>query len=93
VTDIPFPDEHFSCESLVEIVTDYLEGALPEELSERIDVHLARCPGCQSVVDQVREVVRLTGNLSTRQVDELDAGSRGLLMETFRDAHRSDRPD
>lgn len=90
MTYIPTPDEHFPCETLVEIVTDYLEGALPEELVERIDIHLSLCPGCQSVVDQVREVVRLTGNLSTREVDEMDTGSRALLMETFRAAHRGD---
>jgi predicted anti-sigma-YlaC factor YlaD len=90
VNEIPTPDEHFPCEHLVEIVTDYLEGDLPGELVERIDVHLALCPGCQSVVDQVREVVRLTGHLSTHQVDDMDAGSRALLMETFRSAHRDD---
>jgi len=36
--------EDLSCQELVELVTDYLEGALPPELRARFDQHIATDP-------------------------------------------------
>jgi predicted anti-sigma-YlaC factor YlaD len=35
-----------NCKQLVELVTDYLEGQLPEHVRARVDEHLAGCTGC-----------------------------------------------
>ena len=50
-----------TCQELVELVTGYLEGALPARERERFEHHLALCPGCVIYVEQMRETVRLTG--------------------------------
>ena len=51
------------CREVVELVTDYLEGALPARTRARVERHLARCRGCAAYVQQMREVVRLLANL------------------------------
>ena len=52
-----------SCNELVELITDYLEGALGPEDRERFEDHLAGCEGCQAYVDQMRETIRAAGRL------------------------------
>ena len=44
-------------------MTEYLEGELSDEERERIDAHLEACGDCARVLDQWREVIRLTGRL------------------------------
>ena len=51
------------CREVVELVTDYLEGALPARTRARFERHLARCRGCSAYVEQMREVVRLLARL------------------------------
>jgi anti-sigma factor RsiW len=60
--------EDLACIDLVELVTNYLEGALPDEEARRLELHLASCPGCTEYVAQLRTI----------------AGSlRGLTEESF----------
>jgi predicted anti-sigma-YlaC factor YlaD len=73
-----------ACNELVELVTDYLEGALTPGDVQRIDRHLEVCPGCRSVLAQWREAIRLTGRLAETEVDDLDPDTRARLMATFR---------
>jgi len=70
-----------TCQELVELVTDYLEGALPGADVERFESHLAICPGCSTYVDQFRETIRLTGRL---RVDDLEPAARDTLLAQFR---------
>ena len=35
-----------TCSELVELVTEYLDGALPAERAVAFEQHLERCPGC-----------------------------------------------
>ena len=51
------------CQQAVELVTDYLEGALPAADHRRLEAHLADCPHCTEYLAQIRETIRLTGRL------------------------------
>lgn len=73
--------EELTCRELVELVTDYLEGALPPEDAARFERHLAVCPGCTTYVEQIREIVRQTGRL--READ-LRPEARDALLAQFR---------
>ena len=58
------PDAHdLTCKELVELVTDYLEGALSPADQRRFDEHLAGCPYCRIYLEQMRQTVRLLGKL------------------------------
>lgn len=66
-----------ACAELVELVTDYLEGALPARRQRAIDHHLAKCDGCHAYVEQMRETRRMSGALRAEDVPE--AGVDALL--------------
>lgn len=70
-----------ACEELVEIITDYLEGTLPERDRARFDAHLMTCPGCREYVEEMRTTLRLTGRLTT---DSISAEARDELLRAFR---------
>ncbi len=73
------------CRDLVELVTDYLEGALPPEERIRFELHLAICPGCATYVRQLRGTLRAAGRLSE---DSLPDETRERLLTAFRDWKR-----
>jgi anti-sigma factor RsiW len=76
-----------SCQELVELVTDYLEGALPPEERARFEHHLERCRGCTNYVEQIRITIALTGPV---HADELDPSVCDAIVEAFRDWSRAD---
>ena len=55
--------QHMTCKELVELVTDYLEGALPDTDRLRFDEHLQGCPFCRTYLDQMRRTIRTLGQL------------------------------
>ena len=73
--------EELSCQELVELITDYLEGALPAELHERFDAHIAHCSGCQAYLEQMRRTIRATGTLSA---EGLSPEAERTLLDAFR---------
>jgi predicted anti-sigma-YlaC factor YlaD len=83
------PDNDFPCQILVEIVTDYLEGALPPDIVARIDIHLAECSGCTSVLEQLQQVIRVSQRAAITQVDSLDPSMRQQLLDAFSEARGS----
>lgn len=74
-----------SCARIVGLVTDYLEGALPEGVRARFEEHLSYCPPCREYLAQMRATVQLTGRLTESDVppETMDA-----LMRAFRDEAR-----
>jgi anti-sigma factor RsiW len=73
--------EELSCQELVELVTDYLEGALPSELHDRFERHIAHCSGCQTYLQQMRATIRATGTLT---VDSVTPDAESTLLDAFR---------
>jgi len=47
------------CASGVELLMDYLEGALPEDLRADLEAHVAACPRCTAFVASYRETPRI----------------------------------
>lgn len=45
------------CREFVELVTDYLAGALPEHESVRFEAHLAECDSCAGYLQDMRRIV------------------------------------
>jgi len=56
------------CREVVEVLTDYLDGALPSDEREALEQHLLACAGCTTHLEQLRTSVRLTGSLSEDEV-------------------------
>jgi anti-sigma factor RsiW len=51
----------FACRELVELVTEYLDGALPAVVVETVEEHLQGCDGCAAYVRQIRVAVYTLG--------------------------------
>ena len=75
-----------NCKGLVELVTDYLEGALGEADLRRFDQHIAGCGGCTRYLEQLRATIRIAGTITT---DDLSPEAERALLEAFADWVRS----
>ena len=73
--------EYFTCREMVELVTDYLEGAMPPHERAIFEAHLAVCPGCTAYLEQMRETIRMVGKLTE---EALSPQARDDLMDVFR---------
>ena len=70
------------CREFVELVTDYLEGALPEHERARFEAHLAECDGCAGYLEDMR---RLVDTLHATPEPPPDPETREALLRAFRD--------
>jgi anti-sigma factor RsiW len=73
--------EHLSCQEVVELVTEYLDGSLSSEDASLFEQHLNFCEGCVVYVDQLRMTVGALGEL---REEHLSAEAKGRLMGAFR---------
>jgi len=73
-----------SCQELVELVTDYFEGAMVPEERERFEAHVADCPGCDIYLGQMRATLALTRATPIVESKPEVAG----LLAAFRDWKR-----
>jgi anti-sigma factor RsiW len=71
-----------TCKELVELVTEYLEGALSRDEQARFERHLSICPGCRTYVQQFRETIAMTGRL---REEDVPPGARDELLAQFHD--------
>lgn len=74
-----------SCQHVVELVTDYLEGRLGWRDRRRFERHLRACDGCDRYLDQMRETLALLG---TVPLDTLSPQAQDTLMDAFRELGR-----
>ena len=70
------------CQELVELITDYLEGALSEVDRLRFEQHLAECRHCRTCLLQMRQTIQALGTLAEETIpDEV----KFQLLRAFRD--------
>jgi anti-sigma factor RsiW len=72
------------CQELVEVLTDYLEDALPERDRLRLEAHLEECDACTAYLDQFRRTIALVGRV---EVDQLAPETHAGLLRAFRELH------
>ena len=70
-----------SCQEVVEVVTDYLEGKLAPEAVAIFEAHLAICDGCQYYLDQIRITIATVGRIED---EEVPAELRDTVLAAFR---------
>jgi anti-sigma factor RsiW len=68
-----------TCHELVQLVTEYLEGELPESDRRRFERHLAECEDCSRYLQQMRQTIELTG----LREGSLQPEARDALVRTF----------
>ena len=69
------------CQQAVELVTDYLEGALSRRDRRRFESHLRGCPNCSAYLEQIRMTIELTGAMDP---EELTPDAKQDLIDLYR---------
>jgi predicted anti-sigma-YlaC factor YlaD len=75
-------DIEMACKDLVEVVTDYLEGAMAPDERRRFEEHLRECPYCIEYLDQMRQ---LAGGLGGLRDETIGPERRDALLAAFRE--------
>ena len=70
------------CQEFVELVTDYLEGALSRRDRRRMEKHLRGCDGCAAYLERSASTVRTLGELPP---EPADPHVREHLLAAFRE--------
>ena len=78
-------DRELTCAQLVEVITDYLEGALAPVDVERVEEHLVFCDGCTTYLEQMRATVAMAGRL---RAEDIPPELQERLLGTFRQWRR-----
>jgi anti-sigma factor RsiW len=69
------------CQQAVELVTDYLEGALARRDRRRFEAHLQACPNCSAYLEQIKMTIALAGSI---EPEDLAPEARADLTELYR---------
>jgi anti-sigma factor RsiW len=70
-----------TCKEIVELVTDYLDGALPPGEVARFEEHVMSCPPCQAHLEQMRRTIDVVGHISE---ESLSPEAERDLLQAFR---------
>ena len=76
----------FSCQEMIEVVTNYLDDAQAPDERQRFERHLSRCAGCNTYLDQIRETIRQTGMVPDEE--SLPPALREEIVAQFRNWKR-----
>ena len=76
----------YSCQEMIEVVTNYLDAALSTDEEQRFERHLSRCAGCNTYVEQIRETIRQTGMVPHEE--SLPPALREEIVAQFRNWKR-----
>lgn len=70
-----------TCAEVVELVSDYLDGALAEPEAQQVAEHLEDCSGCQAYFEQVRAAAE---GVARVEPANLPPDVRAKLLDAFR---------
>jgi anti-sigma factor (TIGR02949 family) len=79
-------NEEFKCQEMIEVVTNYLDDALPPDERQRFERHLSYCAGCSTYLDQMRETITQTGMVAREE--SLPPALRDRILAQFRTSKR-----
>jgi anti-sigma factor RsiW len=71
-----------SCREVVELVTDYFEGALSDDDTARFEEHIGQCFWCARYLDQMRVTIRTVGRI---EENSISPAAKEALLDAFRD--------
>jgi predicted anti-sigma-YlaC factor YlaD len=87
VTEFPIVPGGISCQEVVELVTAYLEAALPAEQMEQMQEHLLHCAACLEYVEQIRMTARIAAVATVELELRPDRDALLHAFEEFRHSH------
>lgn len=74
-------EDELTCIELVQLITNYLEGALSPDDQARFEAHLAGCENCTHYVEQMRKTLTALNHLP---VESIEPAVQAELLAIFR---------
>ena len=68
--DFSVSADEVTCQQFVELITDYLEGALTARTVGHVEEHLVMCDWCVTYLEQMQTTIALLGSLGAGAVPE-----------------------
>ena len=78
------PGMTITCEEVVDIVTDYLEGTVDDPTRAELEAHLALCPHCRTYLDQMRQTIDELGHVPVQTLSDQAQEDLLAAFRTFR---------
>jgi len=75
-------NEQSTCQTLLCLLSDYVDGELSEELCRQIEMHTAGCDNCRVVIDTLRKTISLY-RASAAEPAEIPIETREHLFKTL----------
>jgi anti-sigma factor RsiW len=76
--------DELPCQEMVELITDYLEGALSRSQRRRFEAHLAGCEHCSEYLRQMRLTIEATGELREQDLTAEMQAEFGAIYRRWR---------
>lgn len=76
-----------ACQQVVELITQYLDGALSRADRKRFEAHLRHCPNCTEYLEQMRATIRVTGSLRAEDLAPEVLEEFTELFRQWREGH------
>lgn len=73
------------CQQAVELMSDYLDGALPRRRRRKLERHLADCDACSGYLEQLRTTIAVTGTAAPEDLDPEVLDGLTDLYRRYRD--------
>lgn len=73
--------DHISCQAVVELVTDYLDKALPPDEAALFEQHINFCDGCIRYVEQITATAAALGEI---REGDISPEAKDRLLSAFR---------
>jgi anti-sigma factor RsiW len=73
--------EILTCRELVELVTEYFEGALSPRDRSRFEEHIMSCPPCRAYLEQMQRTIQFLGSIPEETVS---TDAEEALISAFR---------
>jgi len=74
-----------ACLSGVELLMDYLEGVLPEDVNAALEAHVAGCPRCVAFVASYRATPRILREATAATLpDDVEASLKAFVQRLLR---------
>jgi anti-sigma factor RsiW len=74
-----------TCRRAVELITDYLEDALPAKQRADLERHLSACPNCAQYLTQLQATIAATGQVDS---DQLSPEMKQTLIRLYRQSRQ-----
>jgi anti-sigma factor RsiW len=73
--------DRISCQEVVELVTDYLDKALPPDEAALFEQHINFCDGCIRYVEQIKATAAALGEI---REEDISPEAKDRLLSVFR---------